>query len=224
MIAAWRPQTIPFSSLGSSGSVLEQFAREYSYLLKTGCIGLWLIHVAEAIYVVRLCRQMEVTMADTAKWVLQTVLLGIWSTRLVKREANEIITRGASHRWRDSNQQQQYRRHSSSKVTDGKDVAHTLSLELADKIAEGLKLDDNKMKALLNHFDNFSLVNQSINRSEHRVIDKNLAKKYISKEALTTAEKDRAKRQLRFLRKHEDKCPAKFLNRARKFYKALGVE
>ena len=163
-------------------------------------------------------------MADTAKWVLQTVLLGIWSTRLVKREANEIITRGASHRWRDSNQQQQYRRHSSSKVTDGKDVAHTLSLELADKIAEGLKLDDNKMKALLNHFDNFSLVNQSTNRSEHRVIDKNLAKKYISKEALTTAEKDRAKRQLRFLRKHEDKCPAKFLNRARKFYKALGVE
>lgn len=161
-------------------------------------------------------------MADTAKWVLQTLLLGIWSTRLARREASDIA-RGTSHRWRDSNQQQQYRRH--SKVTDGsKEVAHTLSLELADKIAEGLKLDEVKMKALLNHFDNFSLVDRNTNRSAHRVIDNSLARKYTTNEALTTVEKDRAKRQLRFLQKHSDECPATFLRRATKFYKALGVE
>ena len=168
-------------------------------------------------------RKMKATTWDTIRWVLQTLLLGIWSTILIRREACDI-TRGIPHRWRDSNQQQNYRRHSSSKDTDGKEVAHTLSLELADKIAEGLKLDGEKMKTLLNHFDNFRLVDRNTNRSEHRVIDNSLARKYETGEVLTKAEKARAKEQLKFLQNHRDECPARFFTRATKFYKALGVQ
>ena len=103
-------------------------------------------------------------------------------------------------------------------------MAHTLSLELADKIAEGLKLDEEKMKTLLNHFDNFTLVDRSTNRSGHRVIDNSLVRKHETGGTLTAAEKSRARRQLKFLQHHRDECPATFYRRATNFYKSLGVD
>lgn len=112
---------------------------------------------------------------------------------------------------RDAAQQQKYREHSKSKHKDTKDVAHTLSLDMAARVlsehrAPGRRPTDEveAVKKLINSFENLRMVDQHTNRSEQVKLDNAIARKASSGEKLTAAEEARAKRQVAVLQKQQD--------------------
>ncbi|XP_078284516.1 transmembrane protein 254 isoform X1 [Rhinoraja longicauda] len=74
------PQSIPYKSLGLWGNLSKHLVDNYHPLLFTGYRLAWLIHVAEALYSIKLCSDKGITNSCTRiKWVLQTLLFGFTS-------------------------------------------------------------------------------------------------------------------------------------------------
>ena len=128
--------------------------------------------------------------------------------------------------WRRKRSQQQYRKEYSSAHpgTDirNKDVAHVLSLELAQHIKSqfGLRLDDGEMKRCLNVSDNFWMVNRETNRVQHTAIDHALMSATPGTR-LTQAQERRARQQLGILNNCE--FPHEFQAAGRRYFSGLGI-
>ena len=121
--------------------------------------------------------------------------------------------------WRRKRSQQQY--HPGTDIRN-KDVAHVLSLELAQHIKSqfGLRLDDGEMKRCLNVSDNFRMVNRETNRVQHTAIDHSLMSATPGTR-LTQAQERRARQQLGILNNCE--FPHEFQAAGRRYFSGLGI-
>ena len=128
--------------------------------------------------------------------------------------------------WRSKHSQQQYRKHYKAvhpeEDISQKDVAHVVSLEIAQHIKHEyrLQLDDKEMKRCLNVADNLKMVNRETNRVQHHEIDHALmsADRHAS---LSQAQIQRARQQVRVLEKCE--FPPTFQAAALQYYRRSGV-
>ncbi|XP_051897520.1 transmembrane protein 254 [Pristis pectinata] len=78
------PQTIPYKSLGLWGNFSKYLVDKYHPHLYIGYWLAWLVHIAEALYSVKLCSDKGITSLSTRiKWAFQTFLFGITSLQLL---------------------------------------------------------------------------------------------------------------------------------------------
>uniref|UniRef100_A0ABM5G0G0 Transmembrane protein 254 n=1 Tax=Pogona vitticeps TaxID=103695 RepID=A0ABM5G0G0_9SAUR len=78
--AVFAPTTIPYNCLGSLGSFTKSLVENHSLLLKTGYLIAWLIHIGEAFYALKLCKEKGITDGHIQfLWFVQTFAFGIAS-------------------------------------------------------------------------------------------------------------------------------------------------
>ncbi|KAL8186758.1 UNVERIFIED_CONTAM: hypothetical protein K2H54_007540 [Gekko kuhli] len=83
--AVFSPATIPYDSLGPLGTFTRYLVENHKASLNVGYAVAWLIHVAETIYALKLCRDKGITDRSTQfRWAAQTFIVGVVSlTRLL---------------------------------------------------------------------------------------------------------------------------------------------
>ena len=128
--------------------------------------------------------------------------------------------------WRQSGKQQQFRKqygkaHPGRDLSQ-KDVAHVLSLELAQHIKNrsGLRLDDGEMRRALNDRGNFRMANRETNRVQHTAIDRTLMTAGPGTR-LTHEQINRAQQQRRII--ENGGFPSNFRAAGIRFYNELGI-
>lgn len=78
------PEQIPFDMLGPLGSLSKYLLENHYPLLYTGWWMAWLVHVAEALYSLKVCSDKGVDSLPTrGLWFLQTFLFGFASLILL---------------------------------------------------------------------------------------------------------------------------------------------
>ncbi|XP_041031992.1 transmembrane protein 254 isoform X1 [Carcharodon carcharias] len=74
------PQSVPYKSLGPWGSFSKYLVDNYHPYLYIGYWLVWVLHLAEALYSVKLCSDKGITNINVQlKWAFQTFLFGITS-------------------------------------------------------------------------------------------------------------------------------------------------
>uniref|UniRef100_A0ACB8F875 Uncharacterized protein n=1 Tax=Sphaerodactylus townsendi TaxID=933632 RepID=A0ACB8F875_9SAUR len=74
------PATIPYDYLGPLGTFTHYLVENHKLWLKVGYGIAWLIHISEALYALKLCRDKGITDPLTQfRWAVQTLLFGIAS-------------------------------------------------------------------------------------------------------------------------------------------------
>lgn len=126
-------------------------------------------------------------------------------------------------RLRNCNEQSKYRKKSKANAKYKKHVAHRLDLEVAVEISKRAKGPEStsKLKKILNHPDNFRMVNKETNLIEHKRIARAIIDKAASGHVLTKKEESRVKKQVKFLEQNKKLLPQGFINGAAKLYKSL---
>ncbi|XP_015279072.1 PREDICTED: transmembrane protein 254-like [Gekko japonicus] len=78
--AVFSPATVPYDSLGPLGTFTRYLVENHKASLNVGYAVAWIVHVAETIYALKLCRDKGITDASTQfQWAVQTFLFGITS-------------------------------------------------------------------------------------------------------------------------------------------------
>ncbi|XP_015279020.1 PREDICTED: transmembrane protein 254-like [Gekko japonicus] len=78
--AVFSPATIPYDSLGPLGTFTRCLVENHKALLNVGYAVAWIVHVAETIYALKLCRDKGITDPSTQFWwAAQTFLVGVAS-------------------------------------------------------------------------------------------------------------------------------------------------
>lgn len=127
---------------------------------------------------------------------------------------------------RQSYKQQQYREQSSSQHKRHQDVAHTLSIEMAEHIQSHAKgpADQESLLKLVNNPDNMRMVSRETNRKQHREIDQAIIAKSGTSAKLTNREELRVRQQVFQVQKHSQDCPPGFKEAAKDFYKGCRTQ
>uniref|UniRef100_A0A8D0HCT4 Transmembrane protein 254 n=1 Tax=Sphenodon punctatus TaxID=8508 RepID=A0A8D0HCT4_SPHPU len=74
------PERVPYDRLGQFGRFTKYLVDHHYKLLKNGFWLAWGLHVAEALYSVKLCKTKGITDSSTQqRWFIQTFLFGIAS-------------------------------------------------------------------------------------------------------------------------------------------------
>ncbi|KAK1166558.1 transmembrane protein 254-like isoform X1 [Acipenser oxyrinchus oxyrinchus] len=82
--AVFWPQQVPYEALGPIGAFSKHMVEHHSPLLYYGWWFAWSIHVAEAVYSLKLCRDKGInSLFSRFLWCLQTFLFGIASLSLL---------------------------------------------------------------------------------------------------------------------------------------------
>ncbi|XP_062071115.1 transmembrane protein 254 isoform X2 [Lepus europaeus] len=82
-VVLW-PQSIPYESLGLLGSFTQYLVDHHHTLLHYGYWFAWLIHVAESLYAMVLCKYKGITNGRAQLlWFLQTFFFGIASLSIL---------------------------------------------------------------------------------------------------------------------------------------------
>lgn len=148
-------------------------------------------------------------------------IVQIFNTNLAALKVTVMAQRGTDV-WRDSGKQQQYRSQSASN-DPSKQVGHKLSLEVAMQISGGQKIDDGKMKAVLNSHDNFRMISKEGNERQHE-LDQKLMEKSKAHQRPNAAEDQRAQQQIEFIRNKRDQFDPNFVSAASTFYGNMGYK
>uniref|UniRef100_A0A8D0HC33 Transmembrane protein 254 n=1 Tax=Sphenodon punctatus TaxID=8508 RepID=A0A8D0HC33_SPHPU len=75
-----KEETLPYDRLGQFGRFTKYLVDHHYKLLKNGFWLAWGLHVAEALYSVKLCKTKGITDSSTQqRWFIQTFLFGIAS-------------------------------------------------------------------------------------------------------------------------------------------------
>ncbi|XP_012781910.2 transmembrane protein 254 isoform X1 [Ochotona princeps] len=78
------PQSVPYQSLGLLGSFTQHLVDRYPTLLHNGYWLAWLVHVAESVYAMVLCKSKGITDSRAQLlWFLQTFLFGVASLSIL---------------------------------------------------------------------------------------------------------------------------------------------
>ncbi|XP_040848398.1 transmembrane protein 254 isoform X2 [Ochotona curzoniae] len=78
------PQSVPYQSLGLLGSFTQHLVDHYPTLLHNGYWLAWLVHVAESVYAMVLCKSKGITDSRAQLlWFLQTFLFGVASLSIL---------------------------------------------------------------------------------------------------------------------------------------------
>ncbi|KAM4032305.1 transmembrane protein 254 [Anomaloglossus baeobatrachus] len=78
------PAQVPYEQLGPLGSVAQYMVKNYYIVLYYGYWVSWGIHIAEALYSLRLCSSKGITDSGArVLWFIQTFLFGIASLSLL---------------------------------------------------------------------------------------------------------------------------------------------
>ncbi|XP_051687472.2 transmembrane protein 254 isoform X4 [Oryctolagus cuniculus] len=82
-VVLW-PQSIPYGSLGLLGSFTQYLVDHHHTLLHNGYWFAWMIHVAESLYAMVLCKYKGITNGRAQLlWFLQTFFFGIASLSIL---------------------------------------------------------------------------------------------------------------------------------------------
>ncbi|XP_051685167.1 transmembrane protein 254 isoform X2 [Oryctolagus cuniculus] len=82
-VVLW-PQSIPYESLGLLGSFTQYLVDRHHTLLHNGYWFAWMIHVAESLYAMVLCKYKGITNGRAQLlWFLQTFFFGIASLSIL---------------------------------------------------------------------------------------------------------------------------------------------
>lgn len=82
-VVLW-PQSIPYESLGLLGSFTQYLVDHHHTLLHNGYWFAWMIHVAESLYAMVLCKYKGITNGRAQLlWFLQTFFFGIASLSIL---------------------------------------------------------------------------------------------------------------------------------------------
>nr|XP_051687345.1 transmembrane protein 254 isoform X1 [Oryctolagus cuniculus] len=82
-VVLW-PQSIPYESLGLLGSFTQSLVDHHHTLLHNGYWFAWMIHVAESLYAMVLCKYKGITNGRAQLlWFLQTFFFGIASLSIL---------------------------------------------------------------------------------------------------------------------------------------------
>ncbi|KAL8186760.1 UNVERIFIED_CONTAM: hypothetical protein K2H54_007649, partial [Gekko kuhli] len=74
------PATFPYDFLGPVGTFTRYLVEHHKIFVDIGYAIVWLIHIAEALYCLKLCRDKGITdMATQVRWVVQTFCFGLTS-------------------------------------------------------------------------------------------------------------------------------------------------
>ncbi|TFK09498.1 Forkhead box protein I1-ema [Platysternon megacephalum] len=78
--AVFLPSTIPYENLGQLGHITKYLVDNHPKLLYNGFWLAWGIHIAEALYSIKLCKTKGITDSSVQRrWFIQTFLFGIAS-------------------------------------------------------------------------------------------------------------------------------------------------
>ncbi|XP_075697880.1 transmembrane protein 254 [Rhinoderma darwinii] len=78
------PAQVPYEQLGPLGSLAQYMVNNHYNALYYGFWSAWAVHIAEALYSLRLCSTKGITNSGARmQWVIQTFLFGIASLSLL---------------------------------------------------------------------------------------------------------------------------------------------
>nr|XP_056706279.1 transmembrane protein 254-like [Euleptes europaea] len=74
------PGTFPYDFLGPAGTFTSYLVENHKIYVDIGYAIVWLIHIVEALYCIKLCRDKGITDPSTQlRWVIQTFCFGLTS-------------------------------------------------------------------------------------------------------------------------------------------------